>query len=273
MNRDEAFAKAVSLKDKGEYRQAAALFLDMSKSTDNFSEKVGMLLNVVQMLKETGDLEQAKKQLAAVQEALLLPPHTRLSQADEESRRKLVIGVQVEGARIFAGEGKLHEAMDTLDSVLAEHQSELSMPDFAEVNQAVQRDRAFLLTDLGSWLAALPLLEEVDAADPHDRWTLFYLGFCYLNAGKYVEAQENLEEAIQLGLTPDFEGRAHCALGAACYELKEYVRAKLELEKGVKTASSRYVKEAQIWRLLEYTCTSLGLRAEAEKYRNLAQAS
>jgi len=33
------------------------------------------------------------------------------------------------------------------------------------------------------------------------------------------------------------------------------------------TAPAGYMKEAGIWRWLEYTCVGLGLRAEAERYR------
>jgi tetratricopeptide (TPR) repeat protein len=273
VNKGEAFDKAVCLRQERKYREAAELFLDLSNRTDNVIEKAGMLLNVVQMFKEAGNLEQARRQLHAAREVLCLPPHARLLQADEENLRRLTIGVELESARISAGEGKLPEALAQLKDILAKHQSELNQPTFAEIYQAVERDRAFLLTDLGACPEALPLLEEVDATDPHDQWTLFYLGYCYLSTRKYAEAQRKLEEAIQLGLTPEFEGRAHCALGAACYELKDYARAKSELESGVKTASPRYIKEAHIWQLLEYTCISLGLKAEAEVYRSLARAS
>jgi len=202
-----------------------------------------------------------------------LSPNAVLGNADDENRRRLLIWAELEDARIVAAEERLQEALGSLSRILANHQSELSKPGFAEIFQAVQRDRAFLLTDMGSFQEALPLLEEVDLADPHDRWTLFYLGYCYSCTGKFADSQPKLEEALRLGLTPDFEGRAHCALGASSYELGDYAKAKSELEKGVKMASPRYVKQAGIWKWLEYTCISLGLNDEAERYRRLARPS
>ena len=273
MNKDQTLRRAITYAEQGSYEQAAQLFLDVSRSIDNFLEKAGMLLNVVHTLKDAGDLDGARKQLAAARELLALPPSTRLGLTDEQNWRMLLIGVELEDARLIAKEGRSREAIAKIDSILAEHQYELTNSNFPEVYLGVRRDRAFLLTDLGSFRDALPALEQIDVEDPHDRWTLFYLGYCYLNLERYVEAQRKLEEAISLGLTPDFRGRAHCALGAACYHLQQYARAKSELEEGVKTASPRFLKKVEMWKWLEYTCIGLGLRAEAEKYALLARAS
>jgi tetratricopeptide (TPR) repeat protein len=273
VNKDQTYRDAVTLREEGRYEQAAQLFLEVSRSTDNFLKKAGMLLNVVNALKDAGDLEGARKHLVAASELLSLVPNARLGLSDEQNWRMLLIGVALEDARLVAKEGRSHEAIAKIDSLLTEHQYELTKPDFLEVYVAIQRDRAFLLADLGGCREALPILEQVDEKDPHDHWTLFYLGYCYLNLERYVEAQRKLEEAISLGLTPDFQGRAHCALGAACYHLQQYARAKSELEEGVKTASPRFLKKVEMWKWLEYTCIGLGLRAEAEKYALLARAS
>lgn len=263
----------MALKQEGKHNEAADLFLDLAKRTDNIFEKAGMLLNATNALKDSGRLDLAENQLQVVRELLVLPLGAALGAKDEEDRRALLIGVELEDARISAVQDKWQEAMAKLSGILANHQSELCKPSFARIYQAVQRDRAFLLAGRGACHEALPLLEDEDSADPHDRWTLFYLGYCYLNVSRYLEAQSKLEEAIQLGLTPDFQGRAHCALGASCYQLGDYIRAKSELEKGVMTASPRYIKKAGIWQWLEYTCISLGLKAEAEHYRRLARSS
>jgi tetratricopeptide (TPR) repeat protein len=267
------FDQAVALRQEGKYREAADLFLELARDTEDLFEKAGLLLNVTQALQAAGRRDLAKNQLAAVRELLFRTADAVLSGADEENRRRLQIGVELEDARISAAQDKLQEAMAKLNGILANHQSELLKASFADIYQAVQRDRAFLLADSGSCEESLPILEELDSTDPHDRWTLFYLGHCYLHARKHVEARQKLEEAIQLGLTPDFEGRAHCALGAVCYELEDYIRAKSELEEGVRTASPRYLRETGIWQWLEYTCIGLGLTAQAEHYGRLARAS
>lgn len=273
MDKKVQFQEAMALRDQGKYKEAADIFLSLAKAAEDLFEKAGMLLNLTHTLKASGRLDLAKSQLNAARELLSLPPDAVLGNADDENRRRLLIWAELEDARISAVENGLQDAIERLNSILANHQSEMGKPSFAEIYQAVQRDRAFLLTDLGSCEEALPILEEVDSGDPHDRWTLFYLGYCYLHARRYLEVQQKLEEAIRLGLTPDFEGRARCALGAACYELRDFVRAKLELEKGIETASPRYIKEAGIWQLLEYACIGLGLRTEAERYGRLARCS
>lgn len=273
MDKKARFEEAMALRDQGKFKEAADLLLSLAKATDDLFEKAGMLLNLTHTLKASGSLDLAKSQLNAARELLTLPPNAVLGNADDENRRRLLIWAELEDARIVAAEEGLQEALDSLSRTLANHQSELYKPGFTEIYQAVQRDRAFLLTDLGSFQDALPILEEVDSADPHDRWTLFYLGYCCFCTGRFLDARRKLEEAIRLGLTPDFEGRAHCALGASCYELGDHARAKSELEKGVKTASPNYVKHAGIWKWLEYTCISLGLKTEAEHYRRLTRSS
>jgi tetratricopeptide (TPR) repeat protein len=273
MQRKVLFQEAMTLRDQGKYKEAADLFLDLAKATDDLFEKAGMLLNLTHTLKASGSSGLAKTQLSAARELLSLPRNAALGNADEENRRRLLIWAELEDARISVAENGEEDAVNRLDGILANHQSELSKPAFAEIYQAVQRDRAFMLADLGCFQEALLILEEVDSADPHDRWTLFYLGHCYACAGRFVESQQRLEEAIRLGLTPDFEGRAHCVLGASCYEMGDYARAKVELENGAKTASPKYILQSGIWKWLEFTCTSLGLKAEAEHYRRLASSS
>jgi tetratricopeptide (TPR) repeat protein len=265
--------RALALKEEGKHNEAAELFLYLAKRTDRAFERAGMLLNVTDSLKSAGHLAAARDQLDAVRGLLAIPQDAALAKADEEMRHRILIGVELEEARISAAEGEAGDAMARLNSILAGHGAELGKHGLADLYQAIQRDRAFLLADSGRCEEALPILMEVDSADPHDRWTLFYLGYCYLDRRKFIEAQEKLEEAIHLGLTPDFQGRAHCALGAVFYEQGDYARAKSELEMGVKTVSPKFIKESGIWKWLEYTCISLGLMAEADHYGRLARCS
>jgi tetratricopeptide (TPR) repeat protein len=267
------FDNALAFREAGKYKEAADLFLDLARDTDDLFEKVGMLLDATHALKGSGRVDLAKNQLDLVRELLSLPSGTPLSSADDENRRRLVIGAELEAARISAEEKKLPEAMAKLDSILTDHQSELRNPGFVDIYWAIQRDRGFRLTDLGSFEEALRILEQVDSADPRDRWTLFYLGYCYHCTDKYAEANEKLEEALLLHLLPDFEGQAHCLLGVGHYKLGNYRKAKLEFEEGVKTAPTGYIKQAGIWRWLECTCAGLGLTAEAEHYGRLARTS
>lgn len=267
------FGNALALRDAGKYEEAAGLFLQLAKDADNLFEKAGMLLNATHALKGSGRFDLARNQLDLARQLLALPSGTALTGADDQNRRRLVIGAELEAARISAEERKLQEAMASLDSILANHQPELRSPAFADIYWAIQRDRGFRLADLGSFAEASQILEQVDSSDPHDRWTLFYLGYCYHYMDKYAAANEKLEGAISLHLLPDLEGQAHCLLGVGHYQLGDYRKAKLEFETGVKTAPTGYIKQAGIWRWLECACVGLGLRAEAERYGRLARSS
>jgi tetratricopeptide (TPR) repeat protein len=273
MDKKALFRDGIALRDQGKYKEAADVFQGLAKATDDLFEKAGILLNLTHTLKVSGRLDLAKSQLNAARELLSLPPNAVLGNADDENRRRLLIWAELEDVRISEVENGLQEALKGLNTILANHQSEMSKPAFVEIYQAVQRDRAFRLTDLGSFDEALPMLEEIASADPHDRWTLFYLGYCYHCSNKYAEAREKLEEAVSLRLPPNYEGQAHCLLGVGYYELGDYSKAKVELELGVKTAPTDYIKNAGIWRWLECSCIGLGLRAEADRYGRLARSS
>jgi tetratricopeptide (TPR) repeat protein len=87
------------------------------------------------------------------------------------------------------------------------------------------------------------------------------------NAGR---ATEKLVNALRLGLPRSLEYRAHCELGIAYYRLKNYAQAKLEFEKNAETADSEYIQQAQIWKWLENTSRTLGLKDQADRYSKLA---
>jgi len=245
------------------------VFQFVSRNVPNLFRKAGILLYAAHAFKEMDQFDRARSQLEAARGLLQLPLDIGLSGADDETRRSLLIEIELEDARISAGEQKLQEAVDKLNFLLTEHRSDLLNINFDEIYQTVRRDRAFLLADTGRFEDALPELEELNSRAPSDGWILFNLGYCYRRTGRYFDARSKLEAAIQVGLNPDYEGRAHCALGALYYDLGDYARAKIELEIGVQTASPRYLKGSRIWQWLEYTCISLGLKAEADYYASL----
>ena len=269
----DVFGKAIRLRDEGQHNEAAEIFLSLARQIDNAFERAGMLLNVANSLKSAGHLADARKQLNLARELLISGQDCVFAKPDGEMRHRLLIGADVEEARISAAAGDVSGAIASLDAILTRQSSALSSDGYADVYQAIQRDRAFLLTDSGRCEEALPILVEANSADPHDRWTLFYLGYCYHITDQYLEANSKLEEAISLNLPSVFESQAHCLVGVAYFKLGNYTKAKIELEEGAKTAPPAYLKEAKVWRWLECTCASLGLRAEAERYRMLANPS
>jgi tetratricopeptide (TPR) repeat protein len=75
---------------------------------------------------------------------------------------------------------------------------------------------------------------------------------------------------LNLGALPIWlEYRAHFELGTTYYHLKDYEKAKHELEKAAEQADAGdfireldYVKQSDIWKWLEMTSRVLGLQAE-----------
>lgn len=137
------FGNALALRDAGKYKEAADLFLDLAKDTDNLFEKAGMLLNATHALKGSGMFDLARNQLDLAREMLSFPPGSALGNEDDENRRRLIIWAELEDARISAAQDKLHEAMEKLNNALTNHQSEFRSARFADIYQTVQRDPHF----------------------------------------------------------------------------------------------------------------------------------
>lgn len=270
---DRLFREGTDLEAKGKYREAAQIFLNLSAIAENGMLKINSLIHATHALKETGQLKAARDLLEKTRSFLSIVSDGQLDGAEKEYIHGLEINLDLEAARITAGEGNAQGAVAELELLLAKHRSNLQIPSFAEIYRMVRRERACLLADLGRFEDALTELEDLNSNAPRDSWILFNLGYCYRCMERYSDAQLKLEEAIKIGLTRDFEGRAHCILGAASYELGEYVRAKSELEVGVRMAAPHYIRGSRIWRLLEYTCVSLGLKDKADFYASLDKGS
>jgi tetratricopeptide (TPR) repeat protein len=100
-----------------------------------------------------------------------------------------------------------------------------------------------------------------------------YLGHCYFRTKRLDEAQQKLELALALEPRPRIAFQAHGTLGMVLYETGDYQRAKHALATSAKLAAPDYIKHAHIWKWLEYTCISLGLKEEARRYGQLALPS
>jgi tetratricopeptide (TPR) repeat protein len=271
MENSVLFRTALKLRNKGKYKEALDIFVGIADKEENPLERAGMLLNIVNTLPNSGQLERAKAQLESVRSLLSSSLARDSHHPYSRYHRYLTIAADLEDARISEAEGKFNDAIDTIDRLRTEFNTDLQKVQFQELHWAIERERGFALVHIGSTEAALQILEQVDRADPHDRFTLYYLASCYSYAERYAEARVKIEESISLGLPPDWAGRAHFRLGAACYQLQDYKQAKVELEAAVKTAPPEFIRHEEIWRWLQYTCISLGLKDEAEHYAKLAR--
>src|SRR5262245_46203596 len=148
MEREKIFEHGLELTEKGEHREAVALFLTLANDSSSVLEKAGLLLNASHAFKELREFDSARQHLRSVRHLLELPTDDQDSKVDEDDRRGLVIGAELEDARISAGEDRLTEAVEKLNAILATHKTYLGREDFAGILQLVQKDLAFLLVDL-----------------------------------------------------------------------------------------------------------------------------
>jgi tetratricopeptide (TPR) repeat protein len=172
---------------------------------------------------------------------------------------------------VFEAERKDEEALAALSAILKKYRSHIHDESVHTLYNTTRTRYAFLLADLGRYQEARPILESL--SEPKTPQNLFYLGYSYLEKPTYIDAERLLSEALELGLPTHLDYRAHCALGMACYELGDYERARIELERGAEKADAVYLKRAEIWKWLEYTCLSLGLKEDAERYARMGRPS
>lgn len=170
-------------------------------------------------------------------------------------------------------EGKVDAAIEQLGSTLARFKDEIQGPNRIDIYDEIQTRRAYFLTDLDQFKKAMPILEEAKGRRNDDPIFLFYLGHCYFRAKRWDEAQEKLERALALRPRPGIAFQAHGSLGMVLCETGDYKRAKQELETCARSAAPDYIKQADIWKWLEYTCARLGLKEETQQYSQLARPS
>jgi tetratricopeptide (TPR) repeat protein len=273
MNVHQLLEHASGLRDQGKFREAHEAFLEASKNTDNIVEKAGILLNDSTTLTSSGEFGASRQQLHSVRELISIAKEGTLSLSDQYEVLALLVFVEIEQAEILAAEGQPLQALGTMAAALKRYESELRVSPRLDIYDELQARRAYLLADMGSFEKALPILTELVDRQSQNPTFLFYLGQCYLVGEQFENARDLFARAIKLGPSTEIEFQAHCSLGMAYYELEDYATAKFELEFGVKTATAGYIKQAQIWKWLEYSCRGLGLVDEANRYAMLSQST
>jgi tetratricopeptide (TPR) repeat protein len=269
---EERLLKACELVDKGKYSEAHNEFIQLAEDTPDPVEKAWPLIYAANTLQTLGEQEAATVQLNAAR--TLLERHRPSISARDEKFAAAECFLDFEDANlIWLRGGNKEAALDRFDAALKKHRLALEDPRSRTLHEAFQIRRAFILADLGRWQEALPILEGIKSPQEYTEGIAFYLGHCYLAGDEYERAKDKLTEALKFELPTSLEYRAHCDLGMAYYNLKDYAKAKQELEKGVEDADADYIKQSNIWKWLEMTCRALGLQAEAELYVRMARPS
>jgi tetratricopeptide (TPR) repeat protein len=272
---EERFLKACRMRDEGRFLEAYQEFVTIATTTQDQIERGGILMNAAIALSASGQYEEAWKQLSAAR-SIGLGSDVSGSPATtdkDEHRIRLEVELDFEEADLFWAEGKGQDALARFNRFLSKHSTTLRKPDFRNSYEAARARKAFVLADLGRWCDALPLLEEAQSFAVLKEGIAFYLGHCYLAAGRYERAEDKLIQALSLGLPKSLEYRAHCELGITWYNLGDYSKAKQELQKGAREADSKYLSDSEIWKWLEAVSRRMGLNDEAEEYARRARPS
>jgi tetratricopeptide (TPR) repeat protein len=257
--------KACELADKGKYSEAHNEFIQLAEDTPDPLEKAWPLIYAANTLQAMGQQEAASVQLSAAR--TLIEEHRPLISARDEKFAAIACFLDFEDANLlWLRSGDLEVALNRFDAALKKHRLAFKDPRSRSLHEAIQIRRAFILADLGRWKETLPILEGIKSPQEYREGIAFYLGHCYLSGDEYERAKHKLTEALRLGLPTSLEYRAHCELGMTYYNLKDYAKAKQELETGAEHADANYIKESNIWKWLEMTCRAMGLQAEAELY-------
>lgn len=263
--------KACELVDKGNYSEAHTEFMQLAEDTPDPTEKAWALGYAANALHALGQQEAATLQQNAARS--LLEKHRSQSPTKDEKFAIAECFLDFVDANLFwRGGGNKQAALDRFDAALKKHK--IALEDSGSFQEAFLIRRAFILADLGRWKEALPILEAVRSPQEYKEGVAYYLGHCYLAGDDYERAQEKLTEALKLGGLPiRLEYRAHFELGTTYYHLKDYEKAKHELEKAAEQADAVYIRESNIWKWLEMTCRVLRRDAEADLYARRSRPS
>jgi tetratricopeptide (TPR) repeat protein len=273
MTDSQLLDKACALREQAKFREAYGLFMLAANQTDNLLEKAGILLNAATTLTQSDEQERSRNQLNQIRGLLASMNPSAFSPDEQDEFIGVTVGVEIEEAEILATKAKIEAAIEQLTATLERFKDELREPRLIGTYDEIQSRRAYFLADLGLCDKALPSLEEIKDRRNDDTIFLFYLGHCYFRAKLFDEAQQKLERALALGPRLRIAFQAHGTLGVVLYETGDYQRAKEELEASAKLAAPDYIKQAHIWKWLEYTCIRLGLKEEAQRYGQLARPS
>jgi tetratricopeptide (TPR) repeat protein len=265
--------KASVLREDGKFREAYDLFMLAASQADNPLEKAGILLNAATNLTQSDEQARSRNQLNQIRELLGTMNPSVFTKDEYDEFVSVTVEIEIEEAEVLVTEGKIEAAIEQLAATLARYKDEIQEPSRIDIYDEIQTRRAYFLTDLDQFEKAIPFLEEVKGRRNDNATFLFYLGHCYFRAKRWGEAQQKLERALVLRPRRGIAFQAHGSLGMVFCETGDYQRAKQELETCARFAAQDYIKQAHIWKWLEYTCIRLGLKEEARQYGQLARPS
>lgn len=258
--------------EAGECVKAVKGLREIADRIDDPWTKAELLYHQVVFLAQMHDAVHARSCFDELKRAVdLLLPEAVLDTSDDTPSANLAVMVRYAELKTLLAERNQVQALEALEDLVSRYPAQLSGPAF-EILADIDLHHGFLLADAGRWREAKPFLEKARPPEAWKSYVCYYLGHCHYEFGEYERAKQKLIEALSLGLSGHWEGRAHYVLGLVEYHLGEMKASKEQLELCVKTADPRYLGASRIWEWLEAASRALGLEADVNKYRRLRVA-
>jgi tetratricopeptide (TPR) repeat protein len=271
MTESTLWDKAYALRQEGKFKEAYDVLCEIATGGRDPMEKASALLGGITDLITLKDFRSACKQLETIKSILARSDATPTLNQDQRLRLNAEADLQealIAVAQAFTEEQQ-KETLAAFDSMIKKYGPSLDVPFLKDIKEAIYGERAFILADLGFFTEALPALQEVEVSHPKNSSVIFYLGYCHWSTKNYHLARKTLEKAIALGLSGNFEFRAHLALGCTLCETGYYGHARVELERARALATPYDLTQGKVFQWLEYCYKQLGMTNEAAQYAHL----
>lgn len=231
------------------------------QSLTNAKEKANLLLNKAVFSGILHRFEDARKQLD-------------LALEQEPDDPDVWLSADFIGSSMYDQEERPSDAYSGLTTVLSTHAKRLAHPDFRFMYEDIQLRRGLDLTRMERFREAVPLLEESlsFALKPEPKADLLCsLGLCYIELREFELAKDRFLQASAIGLTKEWEGKAHFYLGIAYFYADSPVEAKREFKLCEEHATEYQLPILDVYEWLSSICRRLGETSESEHYMQLAK--
>lgn len=258
-NHGEAF----KLFETGDYEQALAKFSLLAELEPDLVDKATLLQRQCLCLLRLGRFDDARLRVIAAK---------RLAGKNEW----LLADLEFAEACLLQSEGREEESLAMMERLLKSRREVFEHSECRYLHEALQEKRAFVLTHLGRYSEAIPLLEEAlsFSMNADERSDLYhYLGICHYESGDHAAAVEALLTALRLSPNRNEVAKTHLWLGRGYFHLREFRKAKesfIACERQLQVGKSGPAK-ADLYKWLAATCSQLGETQGAALYTSMAR--
>ncbi len=259
--KESVIQRAVELNDPDLAKEALREIDVLLSSSSDRNERVYLLFGRSSCYGVLGDFAEARRQLAVALDEGGGDPFAQVS-------------FDFGAGLLFQREGNYAEALDRFSSALSTHSQQFKRPEMRFMYEDIQQRRAFLSVTLSRFENAIPLLREALSFDLDKELrsnTIASLGLCFLELKEYEHSRDQFLEAVALGLTREWGGKAHFYLGIAYFYTDMVGEAKREFLLCEQLAAIHQLPIVDIYGWLSSICKRLGEASESERFARMSQ--